>query len=136
MKKQTALRLAQEQHQKQGGVSGYVAEPSRDRPLQPLPGHQLSGYGQFAHPQPTVFVNQPGHHPYASTRGVLPTPLVGFTNPQPPFQMRNPHLEFNQASGYDVYGNPHRAQSFEQTENRQLSPRDVHPHAPGPRQVS
>jgi hypothetical protein len=150
LKKQTALRLAQEQQQKQGGV--FVTDPNtgRDLPLQPLPGLQLSGHGQFVHPiqSNNGFVaashHQAGHLPYASpARGVsvMPTPQPDFPSPQPySYQLPHPipqNPTVPQTGGYEKnYGNPSSSRVQQHiAEQRQISPRNMQPHAPGRRQV-
>lgn len=130
MKKQTALRLAQEQQQKQGG---YYVDPNRERPLQPLAEQQFVPYGQCVHP--AVAVNPVVNPGYPTGHVGIPAPNVGFPNQGYPIQ-NPPVAQFSPTGSYDSYGNPLGVASFVCTENRQLSPRNLQQHVLMRREVS
>lgn len=119
LKKQTALRLAQEQQQKQG----YMPDTDRNRPLQPLGEHQFPPSGQPPHP--VVPGHAAGRYGYAGPRvGVSPStaevPNQGYQCPNPP-QVAH----FNQTGPFNGHGHPTAAAPYDYTENRQLSPRSM-----------
>jgi hypothetical protein len=128
LKKQTALRLAQEQQQKQ---TAYPSEILRDQVVQPLSEQQATGYGPFVQPPSSAFFNHgaPKVYPHqfegtASPHSVHPNPSYAQQNPQ--FKPR----VFN-----ETYGVPGQlGLPVEQMDIRQLSPQNVH-LANAPRQV-
>eukprot|EP00339_Tiarina_fusa_P021745 CAMPEP_0117031622 /NCGR_PEP_ID=MMETSP0472-20121206/22708_1 /TAXON_ID=693140 ORGANISM="Tiarina fusus, Strain LIS" /NCGR_SAMPLE_ID=MMETSP0472 /ASSEMBLY_ACC=CAM_ASM_000603 /LENGTH=666 /DNA_ID=CAMNT_0004739987 /DNA_START=219 /DNA_END=2219 /DNA_ORIENTATION=+ len=110
LKKQTAIRLAQEQQQQPVRLSS-LADPSRDPPLRPiLSDHQLHGYSRPAYPQapPPQGVGYPNHMPYPNQQGFK----VLNTYQQQPFQVAS-----------------HRQQPFQQPYQQQHKPLDYQPGA-------
>ena len=129
LKKQTALRLAQEQQQKQ---TACTDDTERDQGVQPLPEQQVTGFGSFVQPQSASFFNHgvPKVYPYqfegtASPLGVQPN--------QPYHQQIPPYKPRVFSDSYSLSGQI--GLPVEQMDIRQLSPLNVQ-LAAAPRQVS
>ena len=129
LKKQTALRLAQKQQQKQ---TSYTSETLRDPVVQPLSEQHVTGFSPFVQPQSASFLNHgvPKAYPCQFEGTASPHSV----HPNGPYHQQN--HSFKPRVFNETYGLPNQMGfPVEQMDIRQLSPQNVQ-LVNAPRQVS